>query len=64
MLVGQGAKVRRRQIIARSGRSGNAGRLPRAEEHVHIEVRTQESVGPGPSNRIDPLRYFRNVAAH
>jgi len=62
VLVGEGARVRRGQPIARTGKSGNAARLPRSEEHVHIEVRTQEVVGPGLAGRLDPLPYFPNIA--
>lgn len=61
ILVRTGQKVRRGQVVGRAGKSGNAGRMPKKEEHVHVEVRTREAVGRGLSGRVDPLKYFTNV---
>ena len=63
VLVHTGQKVRRGQVVGRAGKSGNAGRMPKKEEHVHVEVRTRESTGRGLSGRVDPLKYFTNVVS-
>jgi len=63
ILVRTGQKVRRGQVVGRAGKSGNAGRMPKKEEHVHVEVRTRETTGRGLSGRVDPLKYFTNVVA-
>lgn len=61
VLVYKGARVRRGQLVALSGKSGNAAGMPRAEEHVHVEVWTKEKVGSRLSGRLDPLRHFPDV---
>jgi murein DD-endopeptidase MepM/ murein hydrolase activator NlpD len=58
VLVRKDERVRRGQVVALSGRSGNAAGLPDAEAHVHVEIRTQEKVKSGLDGRIDPLKYF------
>ncbi len=63
ILVRAGQNVKRGQVVGRAGKSGNAGRMPKKEEHVHVEVRTRESTGRGLSGRVDPLKYFTNVVA-
>ena len=61
-LVRRGARVQRGEVVALTGKSGNAGDLPDSEAHVHVEVWTREKVGTGLSNRLDPLKYFTDVA--
>jgi peptidoglycan LD-endopeptidase LytH len=41
-------------VIALTGRSGNAARIPVAEAHLHFEIRTKPSPGKGLGGRIDP----------
>jgi murein DD-endopeptidase MepM/ murein hydrolase activator NlpD len=61
LLVRKGERVQRGEVIALSGKSGNASRLAEAEEHVHIEVRTREKVSGGLDGRADPLKYFTDI---
>ncbi len=61
VLVSKGERLTRGEPIGKAGTSGNAGALPRSEEHVHIEVRMREKVARGVDGRVDPLTYFTNV---
>jgi murein DD-endopeptidase MepM/ murein hydrolase activator NlpD len=56
--VKRGQRVSRGESIGTVGNSGSAGRLPRSESHVHIEVRTEENVYVGMAGRVDPQDYF------
>lgn len=54
-LCKQGDPVRDGDVIATSGRSGNAWNLPMAEEHLHFEIRLWlQRPGKGLVARIDP----------
>lgn len=57
-----GQRVRRGEVIGAVGNSGNAGGLPEAEMHLHLEVRNREPVGRGLEGRLDPLDFFPGIA--
>lgn len=59
--VQAGQSVRRSQVIGTVGNSGNAGGLPEAEMHLHLEVRNREPVGRGLEGRLDPLDFFPGI---
>ena len=49
-------QVRAGEIIATTGRTGNAGKIPKAEAHLHFEIRYIKNIeaGLGLLGRIDP----------
>ena len=59
--VQAGQRLRRGQVIGTVGNSGNAGGLPEAEMHLHLEVRNREPVGRGLEGRLDPLDFFPGI---
>lgn len=56
-----GQRVRQGDVIALSGRSGNAATLPASEDHLHFEARTARWVGSGGADRVSPLVWFGAV---
>lgn len=53
-----GSTVKIGSLIATSGNSGNARNLPRAEDHLHFEIRTTRNPGAGLAGRVSPLKIF------
>jgi murein DD-endopeptidase MepM/ murein hydrolase activator NlpD len=51
-------KVSRGQVIAKTGKSGNAQTLPPAEMHLHFEIRTMAMPGLGLAGRISPIGIY------
>jgi len=56
--VKMGDKVKRGQLIALTGESGNAKGMAVADQHLHFEIRTQSTVGLGLSGRLSPMTVF------
>ena len=56
--VKAGDTVKKGQQIGLTGDSGNAKGLPKNQEHLHFEVRTQLSVGRGLDGRLSPMVIF------
>jgi len=52
------------QIIAATGKSGNASNLPSSEDHLHVEIRTKMNPGLGLEFRISPLHVFGKCPLH
>jgi len=46
------------QLIGKTGKSGNASKLPISEEHLHFEIRTQASCGLGLKGRVSPIKIY------
>lgn len=57
-LVAVGTTAKMKDVIAKSGNSGNARNLPSSEEHLHFEIRTTLSPGPGLAGRVSPLKIY------
>lgn len=62
--VRQGDVVKAGDQIGLTGCSGNAAGLPRADEHLHFEVRTRLISGRGLGHRYSPLVLFRHCPLH
>lgn len=56
--VCEGQPVVLGQTICTTGDSGNAKGLPNADEHLHLEIRTQAYCGKGLTNRLSPIEVF------
>ncbi len=56
--VAVGQKVSKDQLIALTGKSGNAINLPSEEMHLHFEIRTVPMPGLGLAGRISPLKIY------
>lgn len=56
--VTQGAKVRLGERVGTTGNTGNASRLEDADDHLHFELRTEESPGRGLGGRVSPTELF------
>jgi len=54
----QGDSVNRNDLIALSGKTGNASNLPSKEDHLHFEIRTKATLGLGLKGRVDPFVIF------
>jgi murein DD-endopeptidase MepM/ murein hydrolase activator NlpD len=54
--IESGAKVSEGQLVAYSGKSGNASTLPDDKAHVHLSVRPG---GWDKKNYIDPIEHFK-----
>lgn len=54
VLVSQAAPVEEGDLIALTGKSGNASNMSKQDEHLHFEIRTQPSLGKGLAGRVDP----------
>lgn len=57
-LVAVGTTTKMKDVIAKSGNSGNARNLPSSEEHLHFEIRATLSPGPGLAGRVSPLKIY------
>jgi murein DD-endopeptidase MepM/ murein hydrolase activator NlpD len=56
-----GQRVKQGDVVALSGRSGNADTLPASEDHLHFEIRTVRFPGSGGADRISPLDVYGSV---
>lgn len=56
--VKAGDRVIAGQHVADTGESGNAKGMPRAERHLHFEVRTEPAPGLGLEGRMSPKKIF------
>jgi murein DD-endopeptidase MepM/ murein hydrolase activator NlpD len=57
--INVGDKVKRGQVIALTGSSGNAAGMDSIARgsHLHFEIRMQQHPGPGLTGRLDPLKF-------
>jgi len=53
-----GAPVKMGELIGRTGDTGNARGLPKADEHLHFEIRTMPRLGKGLEGRVSPIEVF------
>lgn len=58
ILVEPGAAVTAGQLVAHTGRSGNAASLPPEDDHLHFELRTTLTPGSGLADRISPMEVY------
>ena len=56
--VVEGQSVAIGQTICTTGDTGNAKGLPKADEHLHFEIRTRAYCGKGLINRLSPVEVF------
>lgn len=57
--VKQGDDVKGNDLIVICGKSGNAANLPKAEDHLHFEIRTKATPGLGLKDRVSPIMVFK-----
>jgi murein DD-endopeptidase MepM/ murein hydrolase activator NlpD len=50
--------VRRSDVIAYTGNTGNASTMQGEDQHLHFEIRTTRNAGGGLANRIDPATLY------
>jgi murein DD-endopeptidase MepM/ murein hydrolase activator NlpD len=62
--VTAGHNVKLDDLIATTGKSGNASNLPKDEDHLHFEIRTQANCGLGLAGRISPLVIYGICPLH
>ena len=58
VFVHKGQKVSKGQRIARTGDTGNAHGMPKADEHLHFEIRIHAILGQGLGGRLSPIKVF------
>ncbi|MHC1774115.1 MAG: M23 family metallopeptidase [Lentimicrobium sp.] len=56
--VGRGSKIEIDDLIAKTGKSGNASNLAIDEQHLHFEIRTRRICGRGLDGRISPVELY------
>jgi murein DD-endopeptidase MepM/ murein hydrolase activator NlpD len=54
----QDDKVRKSDVIAMTGNTGNASNLKGEDQHLHFEIRTMLEPGSGLAGRIDPASLY------
>ncbi|MGD8911206.1 MAG: M23 family metallopeptidase [Candidatus Thiodiazotropha sp.] len=57
--VSSGNIVTIKQRIGQTGNSGNAITLPRSEDHLHFEIRTNAYAGLGLGGRVSPMKIYK-----
>lgn len=57
--ISVGTKITAGQVLGKTGKTGNAYNMSKANEHLHFELNTSDSWGTGIGTRIDPLIRFR-----
>lgn len=62
--VRPGQAVEPNDFIAACGESGNAKGMPKADQHLHLEIRTKLSPGLGLEDRLSPLTVFKKCPLH
>lgn len=64
VLVDAGDPVRAGEMIATTGKTGNASNQAAAEDHLHFEIRTQAYCGLGLPGRVSPLKIYGFCPLH
>ena len=54
LILMKSCSVTEGSVVAFTGMSGNASGIPKAEAHLHFEIRTKSAAGKGLGGRIDP----------
>jgi len=60
VFVSLGTSVKRNDLIAKTGESGNAKGMGKADQHLHFEIRTQLQPRMGLHDRVSPGYVFGN----
>ena len=57
--ISAGTKITAGQVLGKTGNTGNAYNMSKANEHLHFELNTSDTWGKGIGTRIDPLIRFK-----
>ena len=58
VFVSEGDAVARKDLVCKTGESGNAQGMPVADQHLHFEIRTAAEPRSGLQDRLSPLVVF------
>ena len=62
--VHEGQRVEPNDFIGTCGESGNAKGMPKADQHLHFEIRTRPKPRLGLQDRISPVKVFGKCPLH